>query len=351
MKKQRILLVLSAVLLILAASAIASAQCTFTTIKKTMTLDGDCVTTTSIIVPNGFTLNGAGHTITAMDPVGDYFKRGIIQNGGATADVTNVKVTTSALVDPCDQSSATRLRGVLFDGASGSITKTTITNITHVGAGPCGDEGNAIEVRNFGASAATCRVKIDGNTATGYQKGGIIVNGNVDAMITDNVVDALAASPFIARNGIQLGFGATGMIKRNQVSNNEYTGPEPAAAAGVLIVAGPWFAGPGFDSPYSVGSQIDQNTITENDVGVWVVELDTSGNAPTTMTNVKVVNNTISKAGFTNPYQAGVSDSGNNDKVIANRISGAGYDPSFVGRFEVDADPSFTNRAKVHANK
>jgi hypothetical protein len=66
-----------------------------------------------------------------------------------------------------------RLRGILFDGASGSITKSTITNITQVGASPCGDEGNAIEVRNFGASATTYRVKIDANTATGYQKGRI----------------------------------------------------------------------------------------------------------------------------------------------------------------------------------
>ncbi len=345
--KKHLLILLAAIILILTATAAVDAQCTFTIAKKTMTLNGDCITTASIIVPNGFTLNGAGHTITAMDPIGDYFKRGVVQNGGATADVTNVTITTNGLIDPCDEG-PNRLRGILFDGASGSITNTHVTNINHVGAGLCGgDEGNAIEVRNFGASAATCRVKIEDNTATGYQKGGIIANGNVDATITDNVVDGLGPSPFIARNGIQLGFGATGMIKRNQVSNNEYTGPENASAAGILLVAGAYF----FGSPYSVGAQIDQNTISENDVGVWVVELDASGNPPATMTNVKVVNNTISKDGFTNPYQAGVSDSGNNDKIIANRISGAGYDPSFAGRFAVDADPSATNRAKVHANK
>jgi hypothetical protein len=345
--KKHLLILLAAIVLTLSATAAADAQCTFTIAKKTMTLNGDCITTTSIIVPNGFTLNGAGHTITAMDPLGDYFKRGVVQNGGATADVTNVTITTSALIDPCDQSSQYRLRGILFDGASGSITNTQVTNINHVGAGLCGDEGNAIEVRNFGASPTTCRVKIEGNTTTGYQKGGIIANGDVDATITDNIVDGLGPSPFIARNGIQLGFGATGMINRNQISNNEYTGAEPFSASGILLVAGPFF----FNSPYSVGSQIDQNTIIENDVGVWVAELDAVGNPPTTMTNVKVVNNTISKAGFTNPYQAGVSDSGNNDKIIANRISGAGYDPSFAGRYSVDADPSFTNRARVHANK
>jgi len=349
MKKHPLLILLAAVFT-LSAGAMVNGQCTFTTVKKTMTLNGDCITTTNIIVPNGFTLDGAGHTITAMDPLADHFKGGVIQNGGAVANVTNVTITTNGLSEACDQDPATRLRGILFDGASGAITENHVININHVNP-VCGDEGNAIEVRNFGPSAITCRVRIDENTATGYQKGGIIANGNVDATITDNVVDGLGPSSLIARNGIQLGFGATGMVKRNQVSNNEYTGPENFSAAGILLVAGPGFASPGNDSPYSVGSQIDQNTVSENDVGVWVVEIDAFGNPPTTMTNVKVVNNTISKAGLTNPYQAGVSDSGNNDKIIANRISGAGYDPSFPGRFSVDADPSSTNRAKVHANK
>jgi hypothetical protein len=329
------------------ACAAAHAQCNFTTVKKTMTLNGDCITTTNIIIPNGFTLDGAGHTITAIDPAGDYFKKGIVQNGGTTANVTDLTVTTGALIDPCDETS-NRLRGILFDNASGSITNTRVVNINHGPASTCGDEGNGIEIRNFTPLAETSRVRIDANVVTGYQKGGIIANGNVDVTITDNVVDALSASALIARNGIQLGFGATGMVKRNQVSNNEYTGPEAASAAGILLVAGP-----GFGSPYSVGSQIDQNTIVENDVGVWVVEVDGGFAAPTSATNVKIVNNTITKAGVTNSYQAGVSDVGNNDKIIANRISGAGYDPNTVpgSTFSVDADPSFTNRAKVHANK
>jgi len=52
-------------------------------------------------------------------------------------------------------------------------------------------------------------------------------------------------------------------------------------------------------------------------------------------------------------YQAGVSDVGNNDKINSNTISGAGYDPNIIfgATFAVDADASFTNRAKVHANK
>jgi hypothetical protein len=39
--------------------------------------------------------------------------------------------------------------------------------------------------------------------------------------------------------------------------------------------------------------------------------------------------------------------------MIANQISGAGYDPAAHpgASFFVDADTSFTNRPKVHANK
>src|SRR5262249_5465810 len=138
------LMLLGAALVTLSTSVLTDAACTFTTTKKTMTLNADCSTISSIIVPNGLTLDGAGHTITAMDPGSGHFVGGVIQNGGAIADVTNVTVTTSGLIEACDADPVTRLRGILFNGASGSITNTTVTNINHVGAF-CADEGNAIE--------------------------------------------------------------------------------------------------------------------------------------------------------------------------------------------------------------
>ena len=51
-----------------------------------------------------------------------------------------------------------------------------------------------------------------------------------------------------------------------------------------------------------------------------------------------------------------MSDVGNNDKIINNKISGPGYGSecptvSNPTGAAVDADPSFTNRPKVHANK
>lgn len=343
---KKLTLLMAAAVLLLIASVAASAACSFTTVKKTMTLNGNCTVTSSLIIPNGYTLDGAGYTITANDPIGGHFKGGIIQNGGAVANVTNVTLTASGLADVCD-GGADRLRGILFDGASGSVTNVKALNINQ-GASGC-QEGNAIEVRNFGASATTNRVTIDGNTATGYQKTGIVANGDVDATITNNIVDGLGPVGYIARNGIQIGFGGTGMVKRNQVSGNSYTGSSDASG-GILVVGGP-----GYGGDFCVNVQIDKNVLVGNDVGVYLSQYEADFSAPATATNIKVVNNEISNDAVNNGYiyQAGVSDVGNNDKIIANTISGMGYDPNtiFGATFAVDADASFTNRAKVHANK
>ncbi|MDT7541775.1 MAG: hypothetical protein QOE33_1679 [Acidobacteriota bacterium] len=331
------------VALTLFAAGEARAICVFNSSGTTMTLAADCTTDHSINIPAGFTLDGAGHTITAVDPASGHFVGGVIQNGGASANVNNLHITTSGLSDICD-GGANRLRGILFDGASGSITNNEITDINQ-GASGC-QEGNAIEVRNFGSSPTTLNIIIDQNDISGYQKTGIVANGNVTATITDNVVDGGLPVGYIARNGIQIGFGATGMVKRNTVSGNSYTGSS-TVSGGILVV--------GDEGEFCVGVQILQNTISGADVGVFISQSNDDFSAPTKATNIKVVNNVISKASVTNGYvyQAGVSDVGNNDKIITNRISGAGYDPTTLpgSTFAVDADPSFTNRPKVHANK
>jgi hypothetical protein len=184
---------------------------------------------------------------------------------------------------------------------------------------------------------------------TGYQKTGIIANGDVEATIRDNTVTGKGPIGYIAQNGIQVGFGASGQVQDNEVSGNSYTGSS-TVSGGILIVGGP-----GYGGDFVVNAQIVQNTVTENDVGVYVSQYEADFSAPDKATNIKVVNNTISKNEVTNGYvyQAGVSDVGNNDKIINNKISGAGYNPATIpgSTFAVDADESFTNRPKVHANK
>lgn len=337
---------LLAIAMFAAVAANATTTCTFTNQGASMKLNANCWTDASIVIPNGKTLDGRGFTITGVDPAGDHFRGAVVVNGGASASVKNLTVTVSGLINVCD-GGADRLRGIMFEGASGSITGSTVTNINQ-GASGC-QEGNAIEVRNFGANPSTSRVNIDGNTITGYQKTGIVANGNVEVNASNNLVDGGIPVGYIARNGIQFGFGGSGSAKKNTVNGNSYTGTS-AVSGGILVVGGP-----GYGGDFCVGVQIVQNTITGNDVGVYISQYEADFSAPLTATNIKVINNAISHNAVTNGYvyQAGVSDVGNNDKIISNTISGAGYDPTTNpgATFDIDADPSFTNRAKVHANK
>jgi hypothetical protein len=215
------------------ANLIAPAgTCTFTFAGGINTLDANCATSTSIVVPNGETLDGAGYTITAVDPVGGHFLGAVVTNGGAVANVRNVTITASGLANVCD-GGGDRLRGILFDGAGGSITGNTVTGVRQ---GPSGcQEGNGIEVRNapFDNTGTDVAVTISGNTVSNYQKNGITTNGSVAATILNNVVVGDGAVNFIAQNGIQVGFGATAIVKGNTVSGNNYTGVD--VSCGVLL--------------------------------------------------------------------------------------------------------------------
>ncbi len=218
-----------------AIATTGTCEFTFDAPSNTNTLNGDCTTSTSIIIPVGETLDGASHTITAEDPAGGHFLGAVVTNGGAAANVTNVTITASGLADVCD-GGVDRLRGILLDGASGSITNNTVTNVNQ---GPSGcQEGNAIEVRNlpFDNTGADLAVTIDGNTVNGYIKNGITANGSVAATITNNVVTGSGpvGVPLAAQNGIQIGFGATAIVKGNTVSGNDYT-PTSFVACGILL--------------------------------------------------------------------------------------------------------------------
>ncbi len=216
-------------------TALASgSDCLFSTSGSTITLLNNCTTDQTILVPNGTTLDGNSHSITAVDPTGGHFLGAVVANAGPNASVTNLTVTASHLADACD-GGTDRLRGILFDGASGSITDNTVMGINQGHSG-C-QEGNAIEVRNApfdGTHPAIKTVAISGNTISDYQKTGIVANGDVAATITKNTVTGAGQINYIAQNGIQIGFGATATVKGNTSSGNWYT-PTTDIACGILF--------------------------------------------------------------------------------------------------------------------
>ena len=248
--------------------------------------------------------------------------------------------------------------GILVNGDAGAVNVDIVNSSIHdIGETPHNgtQHGVAIYYRGFFDVSAVSG-NISGNQIYGYQKGGIVANGGgTHVNISDNVVTGDGHVTFIAMNGIQIGYGASASVMRNTVSGNSFVGfpGDGSASGGVLVVGGPGYGTcpDGNDCPYTVGVMVNGNTLLNNDVGVYFSNLQGDLSAPTTATNDKAVNNTISDDQcFNASYQAGISDVGNNDKIINNKIGGPGYVACLTG-VSIDANSSFTNRAKVHANK
>src|SRR5688572_20267038 len=112
-------------LLAFGSTAHAATDCFFETVDKTMRLVADCTTDSSIIIPDGMTLDGGQHTITAVDPPGGHFTGGILINGGPTVSIIDTRLTTASLADVCDTGDE-RLRGIFLNAASGVVSGNTI---------------------------------------------------------------------------------------------------------------------------------------------------------------------------------------------------------------------------------
>jgi hypothetical protein len=218
---KRLIMLLLLVALAIPATAFAvdspgGGTCTFTTndATKTMTLDADCTTDTTIVVPDGYTLDGKGHEITAVGPSG-VFVGAVVENGGTVMHVKNLEIdgTTTAL------NNCSAFNGVAFSYASGSIKNVTLTGIgRHDGC----QSGRAILVDAIG-SATRHSVKIEDNTVSSYNKNGIDVRGNVDAKIVGNTVTGSGPRADIIQNGIVVRTGAFAQVWGNTVSGNSYT--------------------------------------------------------------------------------------------------------------------------------
>jgi len=199
------------------AAAVANAQsCNFVTSGVTMTLANDCVTTTTITIPDGFTLNGHGHLITAVDPDPNnsvYFSGAVVANasGASSANVKNLIIDAPNLaMDFCAY-----VEGIAFDSVSGSIQGNTIL---HVGRSGCGLDPAGIGIQVTDTAAAKVNVTVAGNkvlAATGLEPAfGVSVQGPPQIWrCTVNVID----NQLNGQLSVQL---ANGVISRNFVDSN-----------------------------------------------------------------------------------------------------------------------------------
>lgn len=239
-------------LFVLCASgeANASTDCSFTTIGTTMRLVADCTTDATIFVPHGFTLDGAGHTVTIVDPPGDHWRGAVIRNAGSRANVRRLTIAVLGLQHVCDQGPGDfgedRLRGIAFYGASGAITNNRIVGLNQ-GTGDSCNEGTGILAQNApfdGSNLHTARVTIEGNQIADVQQYGIAAQGDVAVNVEDNTIDLWNQVGPISQFGISLAYGATGNVHDNVIRGGYTdaagffpTGVSLLEASGALVTA------------------------------------------------------------------------------------------------------------------
>ncbi|RKH32719.1 right-handed parallel beta-helix repeat-containing protein [Corallococcus praedator] len=302
--------------------------CAFTMAQAQVALSTDCVTQGPVFIPDGFTFDGATHTMTAVEDaaVGEHFQGAVLRNRGTVARVRNVTVTARNLSDVCDAGAA-RLRGIFLEGASGGVEDTVVADLHQKENRSGCQEGVAIEVRNEAAGASPVSVDVRRNRLTGYQKGGVLVAGRVQATVEANVMEGGGVVDHIARNGIQVAYGASGRVVDNEVTGHAYTGGEDTGS-GILVVGGSFY---GVGRALCLGLIIQGNEVTGNDVGINLAQGEGAGfNAPSEPTRIQVLDNVLRNGALTNRsvYQAGIYDSGTGNLISRNRVSGDGYDPA-----------------------
>jgi len=213
------------------------------------------------------------------------------------------------------------LFGIAFQNASGSIQRTTVRNF-RLGPGLSGcQSGTGIFVQSGGGQVSN--VWIGNNSVHDFQKNGITANEvGTGVFVRSNVVGGAGPTNGAAQNGIQVGFGATGRIHLNTVTNTVWapcTAVETCKtlATGILV------------------TQSDNVVISENIAGVSQVPIFVDGNSAQVRDNsafsafvfdaVRLEGSQSVARGNTifNAAESGVFLDGNNNVVRNNTITDA----------------------------
>jgi hypothetical protein len=261
-------------------------------------------------------------------------------NGPPIAAIVLVERTSNVTLDDLTVDGANNLingcapdfMGIFYRNASGKITNSAVRNIRlttalfgcQSGEGIFAQSGDEINVPR-GA-----RLEVSNTSVHDYQKNGITGNEiGTELTAVGNAVTGVGATPVIAQNGIQLGFGARGSIEGNSVINNNYSACTALVcndiATNILIFSETsgvkvlrnhlgksqvnlYFGGESLSRPIRNGL-MEGNTIFDTDVfdGIYI-----GGN-----------NNTARQNTIFNSDEASLFIDGNNNKITGNSFNEA----------------------------
>jgi hypothetical protein len=281
-------------------------------IDKSLDLEGNNASIEHPDSPDAFTIAESGPT---WEPT--VFAYGGSVSGGSVSGSETVDVSLSGFeIDGRDiQPKARRKPAILYRNVK-SNDKTRIENNTIQNMGVGGKE-------TFGILAyGDTSVAVRNNEVSDYERGGIGANGDGGAhpspavtIQNNTVTGSTGLGEAWGPNGIQVGFGATGVVKNNTVTDNRYS-DEGAVASGILV----------FESD---GVVVQKNTVENADVALSV---GSWGWFQSSADNTKLKDNTVTQAEYgallesvAEPYGGVLTQMDptvNNTKVIKNDLTG-----------------------------
>lgn len=217
-----------------------------------------------VVITKSLELLGSGPATTFIKapstmPIASNPDSTIVKIAGAGV---SVEIHEFTITGPGPSGCGSLLAGIFVrDGAYANIHDNKIMDIRDTGDSGCQNGHGVLVGRTTLSSVGTADIK--DNVIDNYQKTGIIVSyTGSSATIDNNEVLGDGPKTIIAENGIQVSGGATADIKNNTISGHSYT-PFTVVSVGVLIFG-----------PANGTIDTDNNTLTGNQVGIYVIDAD-----------------------------------------------------------------------------
>ena len=279
------------------------------TIRKPLDIDAD---SGAILMPSAMRAN-----TTSL------FNAAPIATALLVADTTGVSISGLS-VDGANNgisACAPDLIGISFLNASGTLDHIAVRNFKLPASANGCQSGTGIFAQSGGGGVS--RVEINNCTVHDFQKNGITAdeNGTV-AVIRRNVVTGLGPTNGAAQNGVQIGFGASGSILNNLVTNNTWA-PCTAVATCATVATNILVT-------QSDGVEVSGNTAGISQVNIFVHGSDATIDrnetfATSVFDGIRVQGNqsNVRHNQVFNGAESGIFISGNNNVVTENTISEA----------------------------
>ncbi len=127
-----------------------------------------------------------------------------------------------------------RFVGIGYSNATGGVDSCDVINIRN---SPLDGDQQGVAIYAYRTGVTKSLISVKNTSVSGFQKNGITINGDYNAFIENCTVTGAGPVAVIAQNGIQIGYGGTGLLAGNTVSGVSYT-PATYASSGILIQDG-----------------------------------------------------------------------------------------------------------------